>query len=195
MQVYTNTTLTRANADGFPALLRFGRDLGLKSMSCNTLICSGRGRAARREEGLADDALKAVLQAATRTAQEIGIGLQWYTPTCYLHLNPLELGFGAKGCSAAAHNMTVQPDGTVLPCQSWPETVGHILKDDWPAIWNHPVCRKLRDHGFAADRPECRQCAHQAVCGGGCPLDAGEPRPGAAPASPSSADAGKEAAP
>jgi len=173
MQVVTNTTLTRANAAGFAALVRFAADLGLRHMSCNTLICSGRGTAARKDDGLAPDELRSVLQEALRAATERGIALQWYSPTCYLHLNPVELGFGAKGCSAAAHNMTVQPDGSVLPCQSWPETVGNILADPWPAIWNHPTCQKLRRHGFADEKEDCRACVHNATCGGGCPLEKG----------------------
>jgi radical SAM protein with 4Fe4S-binding SPASM domain len=174
MQVVTNTTLTRENAEMFPDLIRFGRELGLKNMACNTIICSGRGKAAKLTGGVPLDELKGILEKAVATAQEQGINLQWYSPTCYLHLNPLELGFGAKGCSAAAFNMTIQPNGTVLPCQSWPETVGHILKDPWERIWNHPVCKKLRSHGFVQDRPECKKCIHNEVCGGGCPLDAQE---------------------
>lgn len=171
MQVITNTTLTQANARDFSPLVRAAADLGLRHMSCNTIICSGRGRAARDEQGLAPDQLRATLEDARRAATDCGITLQWYSPTCYLHLNPVELGFGAKGCSAAAHNMTIQPDGTVLPCQSWPESVGNILTDPWPAIWNHPTCQKLRRHGFAEEKDECRACIHNETCGGACPLD------------------------
>lgn len=171
MEVVTNTTLTRDNADSFTELLRFGKELGLKDMACNSLICSGRGRAAKRKEGLPAEALRDLLRGALETAKEVGINLQWYTPTCYHRLNPLELGFGPKSCSAAAHNMTVQPDGTVLPCQSWPESVGSILQDPWPEIWNHPTCRKLREHGFAKEIEACAECGELHVCGGGCPLD------------------------
>jgi radical SAM protein with 4Fe4S-binding SPASM domain len=171
LQVVTNTTLTRASAPGFAALVRFAADLGLRHMSCNTLICSGRGTAARKDDGHAPEELRGVLQEALGTTTERGITLQWYSPTCYLHLNPVELGFGAKGCSAAAHNMTVLPDGSVLPCQSWPDTVGNILADPWPAIWNHPTCRKLRRHGFADENEDCRACVHNATCGGACPLE------------------------
>jgi radical SAM protein with 4Fe4S-binding SPASM domain len=67
--------------------------------------------------------------------------------------------------------MTVQPDGTVLPCQSWPDSVGNILADPWEQIWQHPTCIKLREHGFAQENAECRDCIHNAVCGGGCPLE------------------------
>jgi len=171
LQVVTNTTLTRENAELFPSLLRFGKDLGLKNMACNTIICSGRGKAAKANGGVPLEELRGILQKAVRVAQELGISLQWYSPTCYLHLNPVELGFGAKGCSAAAYNMTIQPDGTVLPCQSWPNTVGNIMADAWEQIWNHPICRKLREHGFASERAECADCIHNRVCGGGCPLE------------------------
>jgi radical SAM protein with 4Fe4S-binding SPASM domain len=83
--------------------------------------------------------------------------------------DPVELGLGIKACSAAAHNMTIQPDGTVLPCQSWPDTVGNVLKNDWTSIWQHPTCAKLRKHLFSPE--ECRGCEYEALCGGGCPLD------------------------
>jgi radical SAM protein with 4Fe4S-binding SPASM domain len=174
MQVVTNTTLTRENAGLFADMLRFGKDLGLKNMACNTIICTGRGKVDKAVNGLSMNELKAVLENAVPLAHELGINLQWYSPTCYLHLNPLELGLGAKGCSAAAYNMTVQPDGTVLPCQSWPQTVGNIITDPWENIWNHPTCTKLRSHGSVQDKPECVACEHNKVCGGGCPLDTGD---------------------
>lgn len=175
MEVVTNTTLTSENVEQFSDTLKFGRDLGLTAMACNALICSGRGRAAKLEDPLSLEALTEYLKKAVKTAKEIGINLQWYTPTCYHNLNPLDLGFGPKSCSAAAHNMTVQPDGTVLPCQSWPESVGNILKDPWPDIWNHPVCVKLRNHEFGKEKAECSGCKDLPVCGGGCPLDIDRP--------------------
>jgi len=111
-----------------------------------------------------------MLAAACESAEKLGMTLQWYSPTCYHEgVNPLDLGLGVKTCSAAAHNMTVQPDGTVLPCQSWPESVGDILKDDWASIWKHPTCVKLRKHLFAPG--ECKACEYETLCGGGCPLD------------------------
>ncbi|MGD1048545.1 MAG: radical SAM protein [Candidatus Krumholzibacteriaceae bacterium] len=170
MQIVTNTTLTRTNAASFTETIKWLHGLGIKNVACNTLICSGHGVEHKRENGLDDKALKEVLTAACRTATEMGMALQWYSPTCYHEgTNPIELGLGIKTCSAAAHNMTIQPDGTVLPCQSWPDTVGNILKDDWASIWQHPTCVKLRKHLFTPE--ECRDCEYEASCGGGCPLD------------------------
>jgi len=171
LDVVTNTTLTSKNAKGFKNLIRFGKDLGLSSMACNTLICSGRGKSAKKTDGLPIEEMNDLLKGAVETAQDVGMNLQWYTPTCYNTLNPLELGFGPKSCSAAAYNMTVQPDGSVLPCQSWPDQVGHILDTPWSEIWNHSTCDKLRDRGFGKENEECTECADLPICGGGCPLE------------------------
>jgi radical SAM protein with 4Fe4S-binding SPASM domain len=171
MQVVTNTTLTKENAAFFTGLLRFGKQLGLKHMSCNHIICSGKGVTYRVENGLSTPVLKEVLTKAMDVADELGINFAWYTPTCYLDLDPIDLGLGIKSCSAAQHNMTIQPDGTVLPCQSWPETVGNILKEPWEKIWNHPTSKKLREHGFLKEQQGCSGCEHTETCGGGCPLE------------------------
>ncbi|HEY3418426.1 MAG TPA: radical SAM protein [Armatimonadota bacterium] len=176
LQVVTNTTLTKENGSGFPRTLRWLAEIGVRHIACNTLICSGRGIRFREEQGLTDEELQPILRAACAEAGKLDVVLQWYSPTCYSQgINPLELGFGAKSCSAAAHNMTIQPDGSVLPCQSWPGTVGNILTDEWPAIWNHPTCRALRSH--LHQPAECRDCTYVSTCGGGCPLDNAPRRP------------------
>jgi radical SAM protein with 4Fe4S-binding SPASM domain len=169
LQVVTNTTLTKINAGDFIELLGVGKSLGLKHMACNSLICSGKGTNCRKENGLTIPELKELLKEACEKAEKLGIELQWYSPTCYQELNPIDFGFGVKQCSAACYNMTVQPNGTILPCQSWPETVGNILADDWEIIWNSPICRKLRGHQLAPGK--CLDCEFVLTCGGGCPLE------------------------
>lgn len=170
LDVVTNTTLVKQNVSEFVKTIRWLHDdLGVRNIACNTLICSGRGTEYRDQFGVKDEDLRSILEEACSVAAEIGANLQWYSPTCYYQLNPLELGLGVKQCSAAAHNMTVQPDGSVLPCQSWPTSVGNILTDDWASIWKHPVCGSLRNH--AAAPPECKACGYKEHCGGGCPLD------------------------
>jgi len=170
IQVVTNTTLTKINAPQFCDTITWLRNtLGVENIACNTLICSGRGTQFKASQGLSDEEIKTLLIEACRLAEKLGINLQWYSPGCYNAFNPIELGLGAKHCSAASHNMLIQPDGSVLPCQSWPDSVGNILTDPWRKIWQHPTCRKLRAHLFAP--PECAKCGQFADCGGGCPLD------------------------
>jgi radical SAM protein with 4Fe4S-binding SPASM domain len=172
LQVTTNTTLTRDNLADFPELIRTGASLGLKVMACNTLICSGRGACSKRDQGLTMPELKAGLIRALETAAQVGLRLEWYTPTCYKQFNPVEMGFGVKTCSAAQYNLTVEPDGAVIPCQSWfKDKLGNILVDPWKSIWEHPVAIGLRQKNNLGKKEECRTCAYLDPCYGGCPLD------------------------
>ncbi len=172
LSVITNTTLTKDNLALFPDLIKFGAGLGLKMMACNTLICSGRGTCSKRESGLSMEELKNTLSKAVKTAQEVGIKLEWNTPTCYKQFNPLDYGFGPKACSAAQYNMTIEPDGSVIPCQSWfKDKLGNILKKPWSDIWNHPVAVGFRNKEYLKNRKECVGCEFLAQCCGGCPLE------------------------
>lgn len=172
LNVTTNTTLTRRNAGSFSSLIQLLSEVGVKHVACNTLICSGKGSACRLESGLSDEELVKYLISAKEAAEKAAVELQWYSPTCYSKINPLTLGFGAKSCSAAAHNMTIQPDGSVLPCQSWPESVGNILTDSWPKIWRNETCRYLREREYKDW--QCSGCSYESSCAGGCPLDESE---------------------
>jgi len=58
LYVTTNTTLTKENSAVFPDLLRFGKQLGLKTMGCNSLICSGKGPTKIKQDGLSIEELK-----------------------------------------------------------------------------------------------------------------------------------------
>ena len=116
--------------------------------------------------------LKSVLSKSVETAQQANIKLEWYTPTCYKQFNPLDFGFGAKACSAAQYNMTIEPDGSVIPCQSWfKDKLGNILKKPWSSIWNHPVAVGFRNKTYLKNRKECVGCEYLAQCCGGCPLE------------------------
>jgi radical SAM protein with 4Fe4S-binding SPASM domain len=172
LSVITNTTLTQDNLTLFPDLVKYGATLGLKMMACNTLICSGRGTCSKRDSGISLEELKSILSKAVAAAREAGIKLEWYTPTCYKQFNPLEFGFGVKACSAAQYNMTVEPDGAVIPCQSWfKDKLGNILQKKWPEIWNHPVASGFRNKAYLKNRKECVGCEFIAQCCGGCPLE------------------------
>ncbi len=64
--------------------------------------------------------------------------------------------------------MCTEPDGSVLPCQSYYTPLGHILRDSWDSIWNHDLALSLRERRNLD--PACRACELLETCGGGCPL-------------------------
>jgi radical SAM protein with 4Fe4S-binding SPASM domain len=78
------------------------------------------------------------------------------------------MDLGVKACTAALYNMCVEPDGAVIPCQSYYEPLGNILEDPWERIWNHDLALALRERKYVPDK--CHECPELTICGGGCPL-------------------------
>ena len=166
LYVMTNTTMLRTNAHTIPDTLDFLADTGVPTVGLNALIHSGRGFVVGT--GLAESELAPLLEVARQKTAARGQRLIWYTPTQYCSFDPMALDLGVKGCTAALYNMCVEPDGGVLPCQSYYQQLGNLLADDWDSIWNHDLAVRLRER---QDLPEkCTGCALLAECGGGCPL-------------------------
>ena len=162
----TNTTLTKVNLMGIESLVDLVAAEGLLSFAVNGMIYSGKGKAAGTD--LTPEETAPALKLLAQRARAKGLRLVWYTPTRYCELNPVEMALGVKQCTAARISMAVEPDGTVIPCQSYYQGVGNILKDPWPSIWNNPLCQQLRKPQKPLEA--CEACEHLTLCGGGCPI-------------------------
>jgi radical SAM protein with 4Fe4S-binding SPASM domain len=166
LYVMTNTTMLHDNFGGLEATLDFLAETGVPTVGLNALIHSGRG--ATVGSGLREDALPPLLELARQRTEAHNQRLIWYTPTQYCHFDPVQLELGVKGCTAALYNMCVEPDGSVLPCQSYYHSLGNLLRDNWDGIWNHPLATSLRQRRNLPEK--CNACSLLAECGGGCPL-------------------------
>ena len=87
----------------------------------------------------------------------------------------MQLDLGIKGCTAAYYNMCIEPDGQVIPCQSYYEQLGSFLDSEWEDIWHHPTSINLRERRNAPD--VCRHCDYFRECGGGCPMSRDKQNP------------------
>jgi len=166
LYVMTNTTMLQTNAHTLPTTLDFLAETGVLTVGLNALIHSGRG--ALVGTGLAESELAPLLEIARQKTDGRGQRLIWYTPTQYCGFDPMMQDLGVKGCTAALYNMCVEPDGGVLPCQSYYHQLGNLLTDDWDSIWNHDLAVRLRERQGLPEK--CTGCALLAECGGGCPL-------------------------
>lgn len=167
LYVMTNTTMLRDNVDTIPATLDFLAEIGVPTIGLNALIYSGQGKTVG--SGLHSYELEPILAIATEKTIKNEQRLIWYTPTQYCGFDPTTSNLGVKGCTAALYNMCVEPNGDVLPCQSYYEPVGNVLSDPWPEIWNNPLCVSLRERKTVPDK--CDGCGLFSECGGGCPLE------------------------
>jgi len=161
----TNTTIMENNKDKALETVKAIRDLGVEHIAVNSIIRSGKGKDAK---GITIDELENILKEGGKIGLEDDFEFRWYTPTPYCKLNPMELGLGVKQCSACKLNMAIEPDGGVIPCQSYYNQLGNFLTEKWETIWDHELCKKVRNkEGLPKD---CKECDLLSVCGGGCPL-------------------------
>jgi radical SAM protein with 4Fe4S-binding SPASM domain len=167
--VTTNTTLSKYNAPDFLETMDFLKDLGVAAFGCNSLIYSGRAGSVAEEFTLPVGTLNELLPKIRDKANQLGLQFLWYTPTQYCRLDPVKLGLGVKSCTAANISMCIGPNGDAYPCQSYFESLGNVLKDDWTRIWNSQLALKIRKREYAEEK--CKDCPQLQVCGGGCPLE------------------------
>jgi radical SAM protein with 4Fe4S-binding SPASM domain len=168
--VSINATLTKKNYKDLRCLIDLAKELGVNIVSTNAIINSGRGKEKKITDGLSEEILKETLTDGKSYAEKRGVTFNWFLPSCYKRLNPIELGFGQRCCSACQINMMIEPNGDVIPCQSWThEKLGNILEDSWNSIWNGKIAKKIRNNKYANE--ECMKCEFFNMCKGGCPLD------------------------
>ncbi|MBN1264383.1 MAG: radical SAM protein [Anaerolineales bacterium] len=166
LYLMTNTTLLTENKHTILPTIEFLAELGVPTVGLNSLIYSGKGR--KVGSGLHEEELHDLLQQVRTAIDRNGQRLVWYTPTQYCHFDPVQMELGVKSCTAARYNMCVEPDGSVIPCQSFYSTMGNILEQQWEEIWNHDLALWLRDRKYVPEA--CYECQLLSTCGGGCPL-------------------------
>lgn len=167
LQVQTNSTLTALNRTALLAMPAFVKELGLSRMAMNLFIPAG--------SGLHDNTLRVpysdvgdFVLAVRRNASELGLEFFWYSPTPLCIFNPISAGLGNKSCAACDGLLSVAPDGSVLPCSSWPEPVGNLMDDSFEAVWFGTAARRLKHKEYAPE--QCRGCIYFTACQSACPL-------------------------
>ena len=145
--VSVNTPLCTLNAD-YARTLRFAHSLGVRYATCSGLIPSGEALGeGSRATRLSAEALTDILRDAVATAAELNMELDFTSPGWLDEETLRGLGLSLiPSCGACLSNMAIAPDGTVVPCQSWlgGVTLGHILREEWSAIWDGEHCRAIR---------------------------------------------------
>jgi radical SAM protein with 4Fe4S-binding SPASM domain len=173
LHVITNTTLMRSNLDHLDALVNFLEELGLRTFAMNGVIHSGGGFV--NPNAITYDELPALITFVREMAEERGMRFMWYTPTEYCRLNPIELGVGSKKCNAGEYSICIEPNGDILPCQSYYVSAGNLLGDPWEEIWQGDLFTSFKDreiHPAQMGLPDkCQGCPDLLVCGAGCRIE------------------------
>ena len=173
LHTITNTTLMQANKNHAEEIIEFLYDLGIRTFAMNGMIYSGGGFG--NGTAIPEAEMPALLIRVRDKADDLGMRFLWYTPTEYCRMSPVELELGAKRCNAGEYSLCIEPNGDVLPCQSYYVAAGNILRDPWEEIWQGALFRSFRDRvedpRWAGLPEKCWECPDLPLCGGGCRIE------------------------
>ena len=165
IHTHTNTTINTRNRQALIELIDFLASLGQEYLSMNMVIRTG---GAVGSQDLSYTQIGELVLALKKHTEELGMRFVWYSPVPYCLFNPAAHGLGSQSCAAADGLLSIAPDGQVLPCSSFEQGIGNLLKEDFNTIWNRPPARYWREKRFLP--PGCRGCDLAELCCGACPL-------------------------
>ncbi|MCU0599633.1 MAG: radical SAM protein [Desulfobacterales bacterium] len=166
--VHTHTTITQLNIHEcfqFPEFTK--KVIQNDRFSMNLMIPCGSG-SVNEEIVVPYRDVAEIIQEIIRKSRDAGVEFMWYSPIPMCMFNAIVHGLGNKGCSACDGLISIAPNGEVLPCASYDDSVGNFLEEDFDALWQSPKARYYREKRFA--HPKCRLCEHFHICNGACPL-------------------------
>lgn len=165
IRVHTNTTINRQNRGALHGLIDLVASLGSEHLSMNMVIRTGDA-VGQPDIGYAE--IGPLVLDLKRRAEDKGLKFVWYSPVPFCLFNPAAYGLGSPACSAADGLLSIAPDGGVLPCSSFEQGVGNLLREDFADVWQRRAARYWRDKEFLP--PGCRACEYADLCCGACPL-------------------------
>lgn len=147
LDISINTPLCKKNAD-YEKTLAFIHSLGVRFATVSGLICTGMAGINHEEYDLPSDELYEIVKRGKEFCNDHEMEMDFTSPGL-IEAEKLEaLGMNVPMCGACLSNMAIAPDGTVVPCQSWlgaDASLGNILTDPFKRIWNHSLCKSLRN--------------------------------------------------
>jgi radical SAM protein with 4Fe4S-binding SPASM domain len=168
VRVHSNTTICRSNLAECTDFPRFVAEaLELPRFSMNLIIPTGSstvhtGQLVHYHE------IGATLETMLDNARAHEVEFMWYSPVPMCMFNSVAHGLGNKGCSACDGLISVAPNGDVLPCASYDDPVGNLLRQPFDEVWQSRQACRYREKRLA--HAVCRACEHFHICNGACPL-------------------------
>ncbi|HVO40821.1 MAG TPA: radical SAM protein, partial [Spirochaetia bacterium] len=167
ISVQTNTTVTALTLGDAPRMPAFLRGLAIRRFAMNLFIPVG---SAPRSDGLFVPYSRAgaMIDAVRAAARKEGLTFFWYSPIPQCRYNTIARGLGNKSCAAMDGLLSVSPAGDVLPCSSYPEPMGNLLKAGFREIWFSRRAQFFKNKEYAP--AECAGCESFTACQSACPL-------------------------
>lgn len=166
---HTNTTINRLNIGECRELPGFVKNvLKNERFSMNIIIPTGTAVKDLAKNAVKYSEVGQYIDIIIAESEKHDVEFMWYSPLPMCMYNTITHGLGNKGCSACDGLISIAPNGEVLPCASFDDTVGNLLKEDFRGIWDSVAAKKYRDKEYAPEM--CKDCENFHICNGTCPL-------------------------
>lgn len=167
LPIQSKTTNLQKNLDILTQMPAFGRSIGLTRMAFNLFIPTKR-RPQNDALFVAYSEIPPVIDGIRKACHAADVEFLWYSPMPMYIYNTLARGLGNKNCAACDGLISVSPNGDVLPCSPWDESVENLLTDGFEKTWFSKRVQCIKNEGYAS--PECQSCGAFAACQSACPL-------------------------
>jgi len=167
IRVQTNSTLTKPNRESLLSMPAFLKSIGVDRFSMNLYIPAANADRAP-ELFVSYSETGAFVDEVRKRALSAGLTFYWYSPTPLCIYNPVARGLGNKSCAAADGLLSVDPEGNILPCSSYPESLGNILRKDFSELWFSDRAAYFKNKRYAPE--SCVSCGSFTACQAACPL-------------------------
>ena len=176
ISVQTNTTMTAVNSPDAARMPAFLKGLGVDRFAMNLFLPVCAPDAGCEDQGdprvdmlfIPYARAGAIIESVRMAARTEKMTFYWYSPIPHCHYNTIAHGLGNKSCAAMDGLLSVSPTGDVLPCSSFPESMGNLLSQDFRDIWFSPRAGYFKNKQYAP--AECAGCPSFTACQAACPL-------------------------
>ncbi len=165
---HTNTTICGGNREHLFELVDVIADeLGSEYFSMNMVIRTGTALQ-HDQDRVNYSEVGPIIEAVQARARDKGVRLVWYSPVPYCIFNPVQAGLGSKSCACVDGLISVNPAGQLIPCSSFGEGIGDLLREPFDKVWHTRTALYWRRKEFIP--PVCQRCEIRDICCGACPL-------------------------
>ncbi len=162
-----SSVICRVNHTGFAGLVSLARELGARTIDLHNFKCSGMGGLNKEKLDLsAEEWRDFYAKAVPLRRAEKGIEIAFDDPILSLLGGDDGGDRLVAGSVCGKLSLYIRPDGAITPCGFIPVTIGHVLRDDFGAVWrDSEVLAHLRNKTATG---KCAGCAKLSSCLGGC---------------------------
>lgn len=170
LPVTLNVTLSKLNAKSMKKVVLFASHMGVQRVGFSRLVPAGRGLSLVSEMLSPDETRKLyqelfapdIANLEIVTGDPIAAALR--TPHERKDRDR-ETGGPCGGCAAGVSGITIEADGTIVPCRRMPLPLGNVRTDSLREIWAlSPILEALREKSRYTGR--CAACSRWDSCRG-----------------------------